>query len=566
MQLQSAAEEIFKSKGLGKLCGALGINIRQYRLLLGLFSTLSDRLEFMGLTAGLNKALGFYLLGSALLSLIALARPPLSGYLLLMIGFSMFMLLWTLLMDAANSIMNPDEASVLAHQPIGGATYVAAKLTHVFVIVGTIITTLNLIPAIMGLVLRDARWFYPVTHLLAAYLAGLFIAFLVCGVYGWLFHFISPANLKNASLWLQLITFMVMPIIQQLIMVTTMAGTERIRILGTMLRSSYMPWRWFVALGLIGHSGYAAFSAWEAAAACLATCLFIAFGLRAFRADYMAKVADLVQGSAAQVARQSGLPRLNPLLRKFTGAPSGCGAFSFMSIMLRRDWNFRRQVIPMAVPFLFVPLIAVISSIRKSPFATGSFSIQDFSPMHLFPHFMGLILAVSSMLIPYTAEPKGASVFINLPIGRLRPFVRGIYSSLWMPLVIAHLCLLIPCVVFWGVIHAVLYIFFSTALVSVYAALALLFIDGLPFANAFKPSMAKAMPLVLLAAALPMFVFAAIQWIVFYNVLLVPAMAIALILLACVIAHFSFSRLENKVRINLTMLGFVPTEMFKELE
>ena len=107
---------------------------------------------------------------------------------------------------------------------------------------------------------------------------------------------------------------------------------------------------------------------------------------------------------------------------------------------------------------------------------------------------------------------------------------------------------------------------FSAALVSVYAALAVLLVDGLPFANAFKPSMAKAMPLVYLAAALPIFFFAVIQWLVFHNAFLVLAVAIALVLLAYVIAHFSLGRLESKVRINLTMLGFVPTEMFKELE
>jgi hypothetical protein len=563
MDLHSTAEEVLKSRSLRKLCERLGINIRQYRLLLGLFSTLSDRLEFMGLTAGLNKALGFYLVGSVLLSLIALAKPPLPEYLMLMIVFSMFTLLWILLMDAANSIMNPDEASVLAHQPISGATYVAAKLTHVLVVVGAIIPALNLMPAIAGLSLRDARWFYPLTHLLAAYLAGLFIAFFVCGIYGWLFRFISPANLKNASLWLQLITFMAMPIIQQ---VAIIAGTGRIRVIAALFRSSWMPWRWFVALGLIGHSEYAGFSPWEAGAACLVTFLFIAFGLRAFRADYMAKVAGLVQGSAAPASRRSRMPWLHPLIRRFTGAPSGYGAFSFMGIMFRCDWNFRRQVIPMVVPFMLAPLMAVLSSIRKSPFATGGYSVAGFSLMHLFPHFMGLILAVSCMLIPYTAEPKGASVFVNLPIGGLRPFVRGVYSSLWMPMAIVHLCLLIPCIGFWGVTHAVLYIFFSAALASVYAALALFFIDGLPFANAFKPSMAKAMPLIFLAAALPIFFFAIIQWLVFYHALLVLAVAIVLVMLAYGIAHFSLGRLEGKVRINLSMLGFVPTEMFKELE
>jgi hypothetical protein len=562
-KLRSLAENTLQSKSIGNIGGFLGIDFHQYRVLLRLFSTLSDRLEFMGLTAGLNKAIGFYLFFSLLPSLAVFANPSLPGYLLFMIMFSMFSVLWILLMDAANSIMNPDEASVLAHQPIRGATYIAAKLTHVLIIVGTVVPALNLIPAFAGLHLNGSRWFYPLTHLLAAYLAGLFIAFFICGLYGWLFRFISPANLKNAALWVQLITFIVMPVFQQL---AILAGAGKFRAAGAFLRSSWMPWRWFVAIGLAGQSGYPAFSAWEACAACLVTCGFIAFGLRAFRADYMAKVADLIQGSASRMSRRPRKSFLNPLVRMATGAPSGYGAFSFIGIMLRRDWNFRRQVIPMVLPFLLAPLVAVIGSIRKSPFVAGGFSIRDFSLMHLFPHFLGLMLAVGSMLIPYTAEPKGSSIFVDLPIGRLRPFVRGAYMSLWMPVVVLNLCLLIPCIWFWGVVHGVLYICFSVALVSVYASLSILLIDGLPFANAFKPSMAKAMPLIYLAAAVPILFFAVIQWLVFYSALMVLIMAAAMALLAFVIAHLSLGRLEEKVRINLTQLGFLPTEMFKELE
>jgi hypothetical protein len=170
------------------------------------------------------------------------------------------------------------------------------------------------------------------------------------------------------------------------------------------------------------------------------------------------------------------------------------------------------------------------------------------------------------MLVPYTAEPKGASVFVNLPIARLRPFVRGIYSSLWMPLAILHLFLLVPCVWFWGVIQGVLFICFSVALISVYAGLAILLVEGFPFGNAFKPSMAKAMPLIYLASAIPILFFAAIQWLVFHSPFLVFMSATVLALLAYAIAHFSLGRLENTVRVNLTQLGFLPTEMFKELE
>jgi hypothetical protein len=44
------------------------------------------------------------------------------------------------------------------------------------------------------------------------------------------------------------------------------------------------------------------------------------------------------------------------------------------------------------------------------------------------------------------------------------------------------------------------------------------------------------------------------------------AAAIILAALAYVVAHFSLGKLENRVRVNLQMLGFHPTGMFKELE
>jgi hypothetical protein len=186
--------------------------------------------------------------------------------------------------------------------------------------------------------------------------------------------------------------------------------------------------------------------------------------------------------------------------------------------------------------------------------------------MHIVPHAWGMILVVICLLMPYTAQPKGASVFTNLPLREWKPFVRGIYLSLWMPAAILHLCLLGPCIVFWGMIHGVLFLFFSMALISVYAGLAILLIEGLPFTLAFKPSRVKDMQAMYLVAMLPIFIFAAIQWLVFHYVFLVLVAAIALVLLACGIGYFSLRSLENKVRANLTLLGLVPSEMFKELE
>jgi hypothetical protein len=546
-----------------RISKSLGIDWSQYVVLVRLFSTLSERLEFMGITAGLNKAFGFYVFLSCVMSLAVLGQPSLPGYLLFMIGFSMFSLLWILLVDAANSIMNPDEAAVLSHQPIRGATYVAAKLTHVLAVIALVIPALNLAPAIAGLYLSNSRWFYPLTHLLAAYLGGLFTAFFVCGLYGWLFRFISPAKLKNASLWVQLSAFPLMLILQQ---VAIAAHSARVPLLGVFLRSSWMPWRWFVALGLIGHHAYPGFSAVEAAAACLLSLVLISFGLRAFRADYMVNVSSLLQGGAGSTDRRPRRAWLSRVIRRITGAPSGYGAFAFMGIMLRRDWNFRRQGVTAILPFVIAPFPAVIMSIKRSPFSAGGLSVRDFSPMHIFPHCLGMALVLVCMLIPYTAEPKGSSIFVGLPIGRLRPFVRGLYASLWVPVLILHLCLTVPCIWYWRAGEGLLFNAFSLSLVSVYIGLALLLIDGFPFANIFKPSTMSAMPVIFLIGFIAAFLFALIQWFVFHNTSLVLAATLILAASAYAIAHLSLGKLEGKIRVNLTILGFGPSEMFKEIE
>jgi hypothetical protein len=559
MELRALRNRFLESESAGKLCRALGINPRQYRLLLDLFSILSDRLEFLGTTVGLNKMIGAYFGISVLISAGVLINPSLPGYLLFMLGFSMFYVLMILLMDAANSIMNPDEAPILAHQPIWGPTYVAAKLTHMLVVVALVISSLNLVPAIAGLHLRESRWFYPLTHMVAAFLAGLFIAFLVCGIYGWCFLIFPPARLKNAALWLQFIPFLVMPI----------SGSVQMLLLspvGKAFRSSWMPWRWFVAVGLIGQVEYAGFSAWEACAACVVTLAAIAAGLRGFKTDYLIKVTELIQGGAAPTVQSSKRSWLNAAVRKLTGAPSGYGAFSFTAQMFRRDWNFRRQALPVIAYFTILALVPIVRSIRSSPFLRGGFSIRDFSPMHIFPHALGVILAMMCSLTTYTAEPRGASIFVPLPMGALRPFARGVYLSLWVPVGILHVCLLGPCIWFWGIMPGVLFIGFSLALVSFYLSLCLFLIDGLPFANAFKPSMGPALPLILLVALIPIGFFAVMQWLVFHNRFLVFTGAIALAALAFVAAHFSLGNLENKIRVNLNLLGFGPQQIFSEVE
>jgi hypothetical protein len=246
-------------------------------------------------------------------------------------------------------------------------------------------------------------------------------------------------------------------------------------------------------------------------------------------------------------------------------APSGYGAFSFTVRMLRRNRHYRMQGIPAVARFVISLPLLIMRAIRISPFVRQGFSIRDFSPMHIFSHVLGIILVIMCSLTTYTAEAKGASMFVHLPMGALRPFARGIYLSLWIPALILHPCLLGPCIWFWGIVPGVRYIAFSMALVSIYLSLCLFFIDELPFANAFKPSIEPGMLDSTVARADPN------RLLCIHSVACVPQCTsgpgtIIIAALAVAAVHFSLGHLEKKIRVNLNLLGFGPQRIFNEVE
>ncbi|MBN2318457.1 MAG: hypothetical protein JXR49_05240 [Acidobacteria bacterium] len=564
MQPNGLIDKILDTGVAGKICAALGIDLRQYKILQRLFNTLSNRLEFMNTSVDQSKMVGFYALFSIFLSIPVLFHPPIHRYLLISIGASMFLLLMNIFQDAANSLMNPDEATILAHQPIRGTTYVAAKLTHLLTIVSVVVPSLNLVPALAGLFLTQAHWYYPITHLFAAYLAGLFIAFFVCGIYGWLFLFIAPARLKNIVLWMQLIIFMLFMMsssIRPLLM-----RHERIAAIVTeMLSSFWMPWQWFVAIGLLGHVEYDWWMIGEALTGCICTIVLIAFGLRAFKADYLIKTSSLLQGKAAPAASTLRVSRLGVLVRKITGAPSGYGAFTFLGIMCRRDWNFRRLVLMYGASFLIFGLVAAIAGIGTSPLASATTEGLTFSTAHFFPHFLGLTLVIACFALSYTSEPKGAAVFINNPISNYRVFVKGIFLSPWIfIIVLPHLLLIGPCMWSWGVSHAALFFTYSIALSSFYLALAFFFVEGFPFVNAFKQSRSMEMTAPLMGSMALMGILGVIQWFLFRSMpLALAAMGVAAVM-AIIALLISMRRMEEKAHRNLQLLNLSPQNIFKE--
>ena len=148
-----------------------GIDAKRYWLLVDLFALISERGEMMDQLGrngvALRAASWLYFFMSGILAVLLLvARAGVTEYLAAFLGFTAFVLLTVLLSETGNSLVNPVEGLVLVHQPINGATYTAAKLTHLARIVFYLVPGINAVPAAAGLLLPGSTWFFPIWLLL----------------------------------------------------------------------------------------------------------------------------------------------------------------------------------------------------------------------------------------------------------------------------------------------------------------------------------------------------------------------------------------------------------------
>jgi len=193
---------------MSTLLDTMGIDSRRYRLLMDLFKKLSSRQEISLGRAGMDVQmilLTYSVLAALASGIMVLARlsikhpvnEPAAPYLTIFMFITAVALLGVLLSETANLLVNPVEGLALAHYPINGATYSAAKLTHLVRIILYGVFGINIVPAFLILVTNEVRWFYPINHLLATLAVGFLIAIVCCSTFGLLIRFLRPSRLKS---------------------------------------------------------------------------------------------------------------------------------------------------------------------------------------------------------------------------------------------------------------------------------------------------------------------------------------------------------------------------------
>ncbi len=568
-QLATFFERLAEKERSQQLLRRMGLDPRQFVLFLGLFRTLSERGEFAG-AIGVNRFNIAYmaLYAAALLFIVWLALAVfLPARIFLFVNLSSVFVLTFLVIirEAANSLFNPVEASILAHNPVHSITYAAAKIAHIIIAVLYLVSGLAVWPALAaGMVNEGTRWFWPFTHLAAAFLIGLWTAFLICALYG-LLRRVVPANfLKGTSTLIQLlslIAIIAVPIFHP-------GSLFRILLQGFQSgQSTWLPLTWFVEVGQMGCRNASWRLEWQGSLSIAATIVIIWLGLRSFSFAYFSETSSMVEGGTWRNREKTIFGRcFSAIVRALTGSPTGLGAFHFISKMMRRDWQFRRLIFTQTW-FLFVIILAIILIAARSGTLPSPLSESE-SPANILPHLLGLMATALCINISFTEFHNGPWIFLTAPIGQLRAFARGIYWALWTPAVgLPHLIMLPFLIHFWDWKEVTLFTCFSLAVVSLYVGIGIAMISGLPFSSRLDETRT-----IVSATYIQVCWFAAIifptlfQAMLFQHWLVALLSGITLLVLAWLVVHWNLGGLEQEMRWRLHTMKMGSNRMFQVIQ
>jgi hypothetical protein len=534
-------KRLLRGMAATRLLHAAGIDARRYWLLTDLFRDMAERREILsqlgrdGIT--LKFASWMYAGLGGFLCLMFLKSPPsATTFLAMFSGFTAMLLACTLVSEAGNSLVNPAEGLVLAHQPIDGATYTAAKLTHLLRVVGMLAPALNAIPALVSFwLLKDPAWYYPPIHMFITYCVGLLVALYACAVFGFLLRFVPPARLKSVGQVVEALPFFAM-----------MFASQIWRTAGPAFS------RWMPAGGPVRRNALIA--------APMVAGVVMVMGIRSLSADYLARLSAIVHGGGqgkVKVRRS----RVGDAVARWLGGPAARGGFSYTAQLMRRDWTFRRQLLSM-IPVAISPLVALAKSTKSDPFAGA------FSPVHFLPHIFGIVLFMTCVVMVYGNDYKGSWVFLLAPSRAFDSFACGVYGLLWFAMIaVPHLLLAAPLMWFWGVAHAAAFLGYSMAAGSFYLGLELRLIDGVPFTKQPVTSRGVYFMGIMVVGGMMMAIAVAVQYfLLFHSMTAVVAAMMVIATAAWAITRASLTSLAVTMRYNLGLESAEVPSMFQEVE
>ena len=553
MAPQVIIRSVVRGAAFGRLLERCGIEPRRYWVLVDLFHTLSTRQEVMGMDSGAVRAVTiFWVILSSVISVMMFASGSTPRmYLTVFVAITVFQVATILLVEISENLVNPITGLVLAHQPVNGATWSSASLTHLIVVVVHMVVGINIVPALVGVLLPHSDGFlrvsYPPMHFLVALGVGLVVALLCCGLFGWLVRFVPIGRLKAVAAAMQAVPMLFLfgfPYLRRV-------AAEIV----TWADAISLPVEW-IAVGEGVPGGVVALLG---AAAVVVGTGGAVLGLRALSADQLIRVSGLMRSRGGTQRRKRGRSRMGRWIGRIAGGQGGRAGYEYLRCMVVRDWQFRRNMAMQAAPLVIWFIVLLVVGREVSPFD------RSFAATYFLPHLFGVTVVTTCRFLAYGNDHKGVWSFGVVPDSSFDPFARGIYAALWLLLIVGpHVFWLFVLAWSWGVRDGVFFIAHSTAVASLYLGLGVRLIDGVPFGKQTPPAARGLTAGVLLTYPVVLGVAIGIQHVVFRSVAAVVVSTVVVGVGTYFLTRGGLARFASSIRSDLRPAS--PGSMFRSVQ
>jgi len=387
-----------------------GLDRRQLFALVRAYRTMGGRQPSGGLLPQRHKfgeVFGYVILAliGCGMGLVALTRPPVESFALLLHSLTLFFVLITALREADRLLFDPQDRDVLLYRPVHPSTRVAAKalgmLTSCLVLAGL----LNLGPLFLGLLCPDAQPWFPLVHAASTALNTLF----ACGValcsYGLMVRVLGRQRFKH-----------VMTALQILLVLALVGGSQLLpRLLGSMdgaLPTAPSGWKlalpptWFAGFDRALSGAAADARTWSLAAAAIGiTLLLVYLGVARIPDDQAeAEIAEVMTPRSGRVlrARRSWAERWP--LRWWLRDPVERASFKLASAYLARERTLQVQIASACAMFLIFPLMSLF---QRRAGAEMSF---------VWAYLASTTADAALLFLRSSSHPEAAEVFAVTPL------------------------------------------------------------------------------------------------------------------------------------------------------
>jgi ABC-2 type transport system permease protein len=548
------------TRWIGLRLSRFGVDAQQYHFLLQASLKLDFRSagsvlkpEQQSQTASaLKLTLLLNLIFSVILSLVMLAASKSTFvFSTMLLGYSMVMVAMSVLIEFGLAVISPDDFQVLAHRPISSRTFFAVKSSNLLFYVLLLGTSLNLVPALVGVAVRESQWHFPLAYFLVASVASVFVAGTMVALYGLLLRTLRYERFKDLLVYAQIafsfmffFGFQVFPRLLGDVKAFTAQDVVRSWAVG-------FPSVWFAGVVEVMLGNISGQTLALGALAVIVCVVILPLALKNVSLDYSEQLSRIAASSSkaksgAAVTRRSGA---SAWFNRFLLRDSEERAFFYFFLrMFRRNRLLKLQILPNFGVAIAMMAVALLQGDKlQNPFEKTAFSMAAMFPVIAFV-FAGMGVTTA---LPYSDEYQGGWIFPLVPIGNrakiLTALKKVVVLLLFVPLFVIN-WILFAC--FWPWRDAFSQSVYALV-IGLFAFQLLLFMVGdFPFSRKLEKGAASKRFMFVFVIYGIVGVAVALPYLVASRPIWFFALVVALLGIAWLLGHFNNRRYVRKTALN----------------